>query len=224
MNAQFTATAAQEIIFTALRAAAAKPTSKTAYDANTMNPDIVVCFDKPTSAHYLRTSTVDMLLQMGFDPHQFATALASVPQKQIKRATQFLNGIEARDLDAVDLATVGILATSIRFENRIPTHALAYYALTGKGDENTSDLTKGIGFSKLHSYIEQRATTGKRAGAKMGMGTATTQTSRTIGKNGFLFLLDVAHQQGDATVINTASPLTLRFIETAQRALDKVWG
>lgn len=225
MKTQITAQEYQAIVFTALRAAAARPTSKTAYDADNMNLDIVVCFDKPSSAHYLRTDTCEMLMQMGFDAEQFAVALASVPQKQIKRTTQFLNGCASRDLDKIDLATVGILATTLRFEGQVPKHALAYYALTGKGDENTSDLTRGIGFSKLHAYIAERATTGKRADVKMGMGTATTQTSRTIGKNGFLYLLDVAHQANDgATVLNTTSPLTARFIETAERALAKIWG
>lgn len=225
MKTQITAQEFQTIVFVSLRGAASRPTSKTTYDANNMNPDIVVCFDKPNSAHFLRTDTCDMLLQMGFDASQFATALASVPQKQIKRTTQFLNGCASRDLDTIDLATVGILATTLRFEGQVPKHALAYYALTGKGDENTSDLTRGVGFSKLHAYIAERATTGKRVGVKMGMGTATTQTSRTIGKQGFLYLLDVAHQANDgATVLNMGSPLTARFIETAERALSKVWG
>lgn len=214
----------QAVIFSALRTAATRANSKTTYSETNPNPDILVCYDKPTSAHYLRTSTCEMLMNMGFDAVQFAQALTSVPQKQIKRATQFLNGIESRNLDTIDLTTVGILATSLRFDGRIPSHALAYYALTGKGDENTSDLTKGVGFSKLHAYIETRSTTGKRAGAKMGMGTATTQTSRSIGKNGFLKLLDVATESDGQTVLNVSNPLTVRFLETAERALVKIWG
>lgn len=224
MTAQITAAQFQAIVFEQLVSASEKPTSRTAYGANNRNPDIECCFDKPNSPHYLRVDTCEMLQAMGFDAQQFAIALCSVPQKQIKRATQFLNGCASRDLDAIDLATVGILVTSLRFAGTVPSHALAYYALTGKGDENTSELTKGVGFRKLHAYIEQRATTGKRAGAAMGMGTATTQTSRTIGKNGFLRLLDIASEAGDSTVLNMSNPLTVRFVETAQRALEKVWG
>ncbi len=221
MNTINTAADFQKVVFAAIKAKATTANSKTSYSENDPNPDLVVCYDKPTSPHFLRLSTCEMLLQMGFNAQQFATALCSVPQKQVKRATQFLNGIEAKDLDAVDLTTVGILAVAVRYQGKIPTHSLAYYALTGKGDENTSDLTKGVGFSKLHAYIETRATTGKRASAKMGMGTATTQTSRSIGKNGFLLLLDVVNDAGE---LNTANPLTARFIETAERALAKIWG
>ncbi|WP_199155626.1 hypothetical protein [Chromobacterium sp. ASV23] len=204
----------QNIVFTALAAKAAQPTTRAHYDSENKNPDIACCFEKQSSVHFLRATTCDMLLSMGFEAKGFADALVSVPQKQIKRATQFLNALDAGDISLADKTSVVLLCTATRFENRLPKTELAYYALTGKGDENTSDLTHGIGFQKLFKTF-----------ATTCAGTATTQTSRSQGKNGFFHLLDMtAHDSEGNTVINIGSPLVAKFAQVAEKTLAKVWG
>lgn len=226
MNTIQTAVDFQNAVFAALKIRAITPNSKTQYSESNPNEEFSVSYNNVTSPFYFRASTAEMLLNIGINPDEFIKNSIANPaqtQKCTKRLIQFLNGIADNDALKIDSTTLMILTTGVRFEGKCPNRELAVWAGAGVGDENTGDLARGISFRKLQDAIKQT-----NGGKLPKASTIETQYSRTIGKNGFLKALGVAREtQAGKTgeiLISWDNPLTLKFLQVAEKTIARVFG
>jgi hypothetical protein len=97
--------------------------------------------------------------------------------KVIKRFIQFVHGVNAKDYKAIDSVTATIIyALHLTEGNPLTVDALQYLG-AGLLAGRVSPETKGV----------NRSTVSRLFGS-VGLSTIPTQTSRTVGKNGFLQL------------------------------------
>lgn len=133
--------------------------------------------------------------------------------KAIKRFVQFVHGVIARDYKAID-KTTAIIIYSLQLSGGSPltTDALHYLG-AGLKEGKVSPETKGI----------SRRVVSRLFGA-VGLSTIPTQTSRTVGRNGFLQLVGATNgepgKQNQNVTLNAAHPLIAAFFETMNAATE----
>lgn len=134
--------------------------------------------------------------------------------KVIKRFIQFVHGVNAKDYKAIDKTTAKILyAMKLAGSYALTTDALAYIVSGAKKPDATSPETRGVStrvVSRLFGHV--------------GMTTAPTQISRSVGENGFLQLAGAtsapAGKQNREYVLNTEHPMVRAFFATLEGATD----
>lgn len=133
--------------------------------------------------------------------------------KVIKRFIQFVHGVNAKDYKAIDSVTATIIyALHLTGGNPLTVDALQYLG-AGLAAGRISPETKGV----------NRSTVSRLFGS-VGLSTVPTQTSRTVGKNGFLQLAGATvgepgkHNQN--VTLNADHPMIKAFFETMSAATD----
>lgn len=119
-----------------------------------------------------------LLQQSGIDAWEICTATEKVlPMKAIMRMCEFAHALSAGDYRKLDATTVlTILACA---QSGAKTRDAVSFAVTGKGNESTSDEVRDI----------EQVRRLQKLFAKVGSGTEPTQVSRSFGKNGFCVAL-----------------------------------
>lgn len=137
--------------------------------------------------------------------------------KVIKRFIQFVHGVNAKDYKAIDKTTAIIIyALNLTGGSPLTVDALQYLG-AGLKTGRVSPETKGA----------NRSTVSRLFGA-VGLSTIPTQTSRTVGKNGFLQLVGATvgepgkHNQN--VTLNAEHALIKAFFATMNAATEAQIG
>lgn len=159
--------------------------------------DIEACFN-PRSNHFFSEKTHDAGVKLGFD---WAVVLR-LPQKQIKRATQFVNAVSAGVSTGFDKTHARLLiAMREAGQYKLTTDALhALAANARKGDVNT----RGVGLGSINAKFK----------GHHGVSTVPTKTSNSIGKNGFMSVCGMVtsdHKQNNEVLLNADHAAVKRF-------------
>lgn len=102
----------------------------------------------------------------------------SINPKVTKRFIQFAHGISARDYKNIDCTTARIIfALQLAGEYKLTTDALAYMVCGRVKADAVSPNTRGVSTRALAKLFD-----------RVGLTTAPTQISRSVGDNGFLTL------------------------------------
>ena len=138
---------------------------------------------------------------------------AHINPKVTKRFIQFAHGISARSYANIDLTTARILvALQLAGDYKLTTDALAYLVTGRVGADKTSPETRGVSTRAV----------GKLFG-KVGLTTAPTQISRSVGENGFLTLTGAVNagkgQNRDHALVHT-HPMVRAFVNVIAAATD----
>ena len=135
--------------------------------------------------------------------------------KVIKRFIQFVHGINAKDFKAIDRTTAKILySMKLSAPFALTTDALAYLVSGALKGGKTSPESRGVSTRVV----------GKLFGA-VGVTTAPTQISRSVGENGFLQIMGAtsapAGKQNREYVLNESHPLVVKFFQVVEGATDE---
>lgn len=160
-------------------------------------PDIAACFN-PRSNHFFSEKTHNAGVALGFE---WAT-IFKLPQKQIKRATQFINAINEGISTGFDKTHARLLiAMREAGQYKLTTDALhALAANARKGDVNT----RGVGLGRINAKFKEHHS----------VSTVPTKTSNSIGKNGFMTVCGMVtsdHKQNNEVLLNADSAAVKRF-------------
>lgn len=154
-----------------------------------------------------------MLGKAGIDVSAWVTAVADrLPVKAIMRAYEFNNALHSGDYKLLDATTCNTILANVG-AGAVSRDAVSF-AVTGKGDANTSDLVKNV---ELCGKI-------RRVFEKVGVGTEPTQVSRSFGINGFCGALGIGQfvideKSGDRTLtVNAKSPFYRKVFSMIDRA------
>lgn len=162
-----------------------------------MTPDIDACF-KPASNHFFSEQCFINGESLGID----WDIVLTLPQKQVKRATQFVNAISAGISSGFD-KTHARLLLSMREAGHYQLTTNALHALAAnmrKGDVNT----RGVGLGTLNAKFK----------GHHGLSTVTAKTSNSIGKNGFMTVCGMVASDGkqnNAVFLNGDHPSIRKF-------------
>jgi hypothetical protein len=134
--------------------------------------------------------------------------------KVIKRFIQFVHGISAKNYKSIDTTTsVIIYALHLTGSSPLTTDALHYLG-AGLASGKVSPETRGISKRTLSKLF-----------GSVGLSTIPTQTSRTVGKNGFLQLAGATvgepGKPNQQVTLNADHPMIKAFFETMNSATDK---
>lgn len=107
-------------------------------------------------------------------------------QKGIMRLAQVVAWCASGNVDALDPVTAYVVSCVLLTKQNSVTYSDFHYVAGGKGDENTTHI-RGVSRSRLNKFLPTTAN----------MGTVTSKTSRSVGKNGFLTALGVTAKTDD---------------------------
>lgn len=117
----------------------------------------------------------DLLAKAGIDGQALCDAVAKrQPVKASMRMCEFFSALHSGNYKLLDAVTVLTILANVQAGAQ--TRAAVSFAVTGKGDENTSDQVRNIERVKRLQRIVPN---------KVGAGTEPTQVSRSFGKAGF---------------------------------------
>lgn len=137
----------------------------------------------------------------------------NINPKVTKRFIQFAHGISARSFKNIDLTTARILyAMQLAGDFKLTTDALAYLVVGRIGADKVAPNSRGVSTRVL----------GKLFGA-VGLTTAPTQISRSVGENGFLTLTGAVHAgkgQNREHALSTLHPMVRAFFACVEAATD----
>ena len=140
--------------------------------------------------------------------------LFQLPQKQVKRAVQFIGAAAGSDYHHFDATTAcGLYALHLAPNNELSFDSLHFLIAGIARAEGAGGDTKGVQRSKL-----------ARMFAKVGVNTVSTQKSRSFGNNGFcdhLGITGATHGTKDRIVsLNTGHPLVVKFLSMIDKGTD----
>lgn len=164
------------------------------------SPDIQVCF-KPSSQHFYSETMHAWAVAKGID----VGAMFKLPQKQVKRFTQFLGVMVSGVLGDLDYTHARILvAMKLAGSYALTTDAITTIAANARsGDVNT----RGVSLGAVNRIFKQ----------SHGISTVQTKISNSTGKNGFYQVVGItsaeAGKRNHAVTLNESHPLTARFFE-----------
>lgn len=162
-------------------------------------PDIVACL-KDKGTHAFTETTFNKGVEMGID---WAVTL-KLPQKQVKRATQFINAITEGTSTGFDKSHARLLiAMREAGQYALCSDALITLAANArKGDVNTRGVTLGSINAKFKGHH--------------GISTVSAKKSNSMGKNGFMTLNKMVicdNTINNAITMNSAHPAIHRFFD-----------
>lgn len=168
-------------------------------------PDIQACF-KPSSQHFYSETMHAWAIEKGLDiAHMF-----KLPQKQVKRFTQFLGVMVTGEVTKIDSSHARIVcAMHLAGSYKLTTDAIITLA-AGKrsGDVNT----RGVSVSAINRIFAK----------SQSIETVKAKVSNSTGKNGFFQMLGMTYAEPskrnhEVTLIDS-HPFTLRFLELINTA------
>lgn len=161
--------------------------------------DIQACFN-PRSIHHFSESTMKYGESMGFD--WVLMFDPSQKQKQIKRATQFINNLQAGISQGWD-KTHARLLVSMRAAGEYALTTDALHSLAAN-TRNPNANTRGITSGSINAVIK----------GNHGLSTVKAKTSNSTGKMGFMNLQNMtasAPTQNHEVFLNDEHPAVVRF-------------
>lgn len=166
---------------------------------NAEGGDIQACFN-PRSIHHFSEATMHYGEKMGFDwVEMFAP---EQKQKQIKRATQFINNLQSGISQNWDKTHTRLLV-SMRAAGEYALTTDALHSLAAN-TRNPNANTRGIGAGVINAVIK----------GNHGLSTVKAKTSNSTGKGGFMNLQNMtasAPTQNHEVFLNTEHPAVIRF-------------
>lgn len=140
--------------------------------------------------------------------------LFQLPQKQIKRAVQFIGAAASTDYHNFDATTAcGLYALALAPQNELSFDSLHFLIAGIARAEGAGGDTKGVQRSKL-----------ARMFARVGVNTVSTQKSRSFGNNGFcdhIGMTCAMHGTKDRVVtLNVDHPLVIKFLSMIDKGTD----
>lgn len=162
-------------------------------------PDITPCF-KPSSPHFFSQKTHDAGVAMGFE----WALIFKLPQKQVKRTTQFVNAINEGISTGFDKTHARLLiAMREAGQYKLCTDALkALASNVRRGDINT----RGVGLGSINAKFK----------GFHKISTVPTKTSNSIGKNGFMSVAGMVtsdHKNNNEVLLNANHAAVKRFFQ-----------
>jgi hypothetical protein len=134
--------------------------------------------------------------------------------KCIKRFVQFVHGVNAKDFKAIDATTARILyAMKLAGDYSLTTDALAHICTGKLKPDATAPELRGVSRRVIGKLFRS-----------VGLTTAPTQISRSVGDNGFLQLAGATDapkgKQNRPYVLNPAHPMVTAFFATVEGGTD----
>ena len=170
-------------------------------------PDIV-CVLKPTGKYAYTEQIHAFCVENDID----IMKMVSLPQKQVKRFTQFVGAIVHRDMRNFDYTHARILiALKLSGDKTITTSAIAALA-ANKITPNTD--TRGITRSQVNTLFT----------FAHGLSTVKTKVSNSVGKNGFYQALGITQgepgKQDRPITVNIEHPVVREFYKLLENTAE----
>lgn len=175
--------------------------------------------EKPNGKFKVTVHHAQMLIEMGLGNTEFIALIREwdeekgkkdagkfIGVKALKRMMQFLRVLIHKDVRMSDSTTFSLIACAHVLDGELPKDVARYALKNVEEGEGLSDLLKGRSIARFRRV--------------KGDSTADTQSSRSVGSNGFLVYLGVMSEEGGKLQLHSASPVTQKVLEVMNSASD----